>query len=116
VTRKRRTSAGNSTAAGPRPTARDANARDTRRIFRRKSESIPARQPTNDRGLIRKLVQDAVAGADLLRRDLAEEREDQRVTRISGRQSRRRVQKTWARHAAVDSGLACRLRKAKRHV
>src|ERR1700733_15526615 len=61
-------------------------------------------------------MQYAVTGADLLCRDLAQEREDRRVTRISGRQGCCRVQKTRARHAGIDAGLASRLREAKRHI
>src|SRR5258707_12859223 len=60
-------------------------------------------------------MQHTVANADLLCRDLTQEREDRCVTSEGRRQSRCSVQKARARHAGEDPRLTRRLRKAERH-
>ena len=81
---------------------------------------LDARGPFDQRleraELIRQLVQDAVALADLGRRDLAREAQHRRVAGIGGAERRRGVEHARTRHAGIDGGLARRPRVAKRHI
>jgi hypothetical protein len=61
-------------------------------------------------------MQEAVAAADVLLRDLPGQRHHRRVARIGGGQSRGAVEEARTRHHAVDLRPAGRHGRAQRHV
>jgi hypothetical protein len=61
-------------------------------------------------------VQQAVALADAVARDLADEREHARAGRIGGGERRAAVEEARTRHHRIGGGLAGRERGAERHI
>jgi hypothetical protein len=76
----------------------------------------PFGEPAQERELIRQFVQDAVAAADIRRRNLACQAQHRRIGRIGRTQCGGGIEQTRPRNAAIDADLAGRLRIAKGHV
>ncbi len=85
---------------------------DGRRIGGRLDQPLPFRHRSEHRGLIRNLVQEAKAAADMRRRNLSGDAKHRRVARVSRRKRRRRVEHARARH---DQGRCRRGRSPARN-
>src|SRR5437762_10741520 len=92
-------------------------ARDQTRRFARVTD---ARRPLGEsaqyRQLVGKLVQDAVAPADLVREDFGGQTQDRCVRRIGGTQRRRRVEHSGTGHAGIGPHAPARAGVAVGHV
>ena len=87
-----------------------------RGVLRRLDPRGPFGQPLHDPELVRDLVQEADAAADVAGRDLAGEAEHRRARAIGGRERRGRVEEARPRHHAIGARPAARRGIAIRHV